>query len=367
MRIAALVAALALTSCAAWSTATGAPPDAVAIPATVITPQRYTCPRAPGPLTLDGELDEAAWEAAPWTRDFADIRGGDFPAPWFRTRAKMLWDDEFFYVGAELEEEHVWANLTARDSIIFYDNDFEVFIDPDGDTHEYYEHEMNALGTDWDLFLVKPYRDGGPAVHGWDIAGLVTEAAVHGTINDPSDTDRGWSVEIAIPWAALAEAAHRPSPPAPGDTWRVGFSRVEWRTHVEDGKYVKDTDPATGKNLPEENWVWSPQGIVNMHYPETWGLVQFVERSDAKFVVPDDLEARHRLREIYFELRNAAAVAGTFRGVHVTPRPDLPGWGPPVVEAAERMFEASMRHADGRRLTIREDGRIRMLYPTGGK
>ena len=50
--------------------------------------------------------------------------------------------------------------LTEHDSVIFQDNDFEVFIDPDGDNHNYYEIEINALNTEWDLRLPKPYRDG---------------------------------------------------------------------------------------------------------------------------------------------------------------------------------------------------------------
>ena len=86
----------------------------------------------------------------------------------------MLWDDAYFYIGAELEEPHVWATLTEHDSVIFHDNDFEVFIDPDGDNHEYYEFEINALGTYWDLLLPKPYRDGGKADNSWEIPGLKT-------------------------------------------------------------------------------------------------------------------------------------------------------------------------------------------------
>lgn len=68
-----------------------------------------------------------------------DIEGDRKPRPRFRTRVKMLWDDNYFYMGAEMEEPHVWATLTERDSIIYRDNDFEVFIDPDGDNHNYYE------------------------------------------------------------------------------------------------------------------------------------------------------------------------------------------------------------------------------------
>jgi hypothetical protein len=79
--------------------------------------------------------------------------------------------------------------------VIFQDNDFEVFIDADGDTHAYYELEVNAFGTAWDRMLLQPYRDGGPPIHGWDVAGL----KVRGTINRPGDKDDAWTVEIAMP------------------------------------------------------------------------------------------------------------------------------------------------------------------------
>ena len=75
----------------------------------------------------------------------------------------MLWDDDYFYVGGRPARSPTSGRtLTARDSVIFQDNDFEVFIDPDGDTHNYFEFEINALATVWDLLLVQPYRDGGP-------------------------------------------------------------------------------------------------------------------------------------------------------------------------------------------------------------
>ena len=239
----------------------------------------YACPPADSHLIIDGKLDDAAWTKAAWTDEFIDIQGPALPAPRLRTRAKMLWDDQFFYVGARLGEPHVWGKLTERDAVIYHDNDFEVFIDPDGDNHLYYELEINALGTEWDLLLIKPYRDGAPAVNAWDIQGLRTGIDIQGTRNDPGDQDTGWSVEIAIPWPVLAQCANRPAPPAPGHIWRVNFSRVQWRTRIEDGRYVKMTDPETGRPLPEDNWVWSPQGLIAMHYPEQWGEVLFVDDS----------------------------------------------------------------------------------------
>src|SRR5690348_6464944 len=93
-------------------------------------PKSYDCLRARGVVEIDGRLDDAAWAAVPWTDYFVDIEGDGKPKPRFRTRVKMLWDDEYFYIAADMEEPHVWATLTRHDSVIFRDNDFEVFIDP---------------------------------------------------------------------------------------------------------------------------------------------------------------------------------------------------------------------------------------------
>ena len=173
-------------------------------------PLRTVVFRTAAPLHVDGKLDEAAWRATAWSDRFVDIQGADapgVPAPRFGTRVKMLWDADYFYIAAELEEPDVWGTLTQRDSVIFQDNDFEVFIDPDGDTHNYYELEVNALGTAWDLFLPQPYRDGGSAIHAWDITGLKVGVDVRGTLNKAGDRDEGWTVELAIPWSMLREAA----------------------------------------------------------------------------------------------------------------------------------------------------------------
>ncbi len=147
-----LSAAIALGAAAATVGAQApAPPGPTETP-----PKQYLCHKADGPVAVDGDISDAAWAAAPWTDDFVDIQGDALPRPRFRTRAKMLWDDTYFYVAAELSEPHVWGTITKHDAVIFQDNDFEVFIDPDGDNHEYYEFEMNALNTGWDLFLGKP-------------------------------------------------------------------------------------------------------------------------------------------------------------------------------------------------------------------
>src|SRR5690348_3016190 len=95
-----------------------------------IRPREYVCYRARSAITIDGRGDEPAWQDAPWTEDFVDIQGSIKPAPRFRTRAKLLWDDRYLYVFAEIQEPHVWGTLKKKNDIIFFDNDFEVFIDP---------------------------------------------------------------------------------------------------------------------------------------------------------------------------------------------------------------------------------------------
>lgn len=240
----------------------------------LVESRAYICKRPLEPLVIDGLPNEQSWQLAQWTEDFVDIEGDKQPSPNLQTRVKMLWDDDYLYFYAELEEPHIWANLKQRDTVIFYDNDFEIFIDPDGDTQAYYEFEINAFNTIWDLMLTRAYRDNGQAIDNWSISGLKTAVHIEGTLNEPSDKDKFWAVEVAMPWSALEEAAFKGKKPIAGDSWRLNFSRVQWDTEVKQGKYVKLKDPKAGKPV-EHNWTWSPQRVINMHEPEFWGQLVF--------------------------------------------------------------------------------------------
>jgi hypothetical protein len=268
-------------------------------------PKTYVGYKTDKPLVIDGKLNEDVWQKAVWTDSFVDIEGSAKPKPRFTTRAKMLWDDNYLYIAAQLEEPDIWAKLRERDTIIFFDNDFEVFLDPNGDTHQYFEFEMNAFNTVWDLLLVKPYRDQGSAIYEWNYNHLKSGVYAEGTINNPNDKDKYWTVELAFPWADLKDCAETDVPPKNGDQWRINFSRVEWKTEVKDGSYVKSINPSTGKSYPEDNWVWSPQIAVNMHLPEMWGFLQFSDKpvgsEEDKFIYNTDEDAKWALRQIYYE------------------------------------------------------------------
>lgn len=332
----------------------------VPVPNTAYNPKSYICKRAAESLSLDGRLDKPFWAAAAWTDDFVDIEGDLRPRPARRTRVKMLWDADYFYVGAELTDDQIWATLLERDSVIFHDNDFEIFIDPDGDTHQYYELEINALNTVWDLLLIKPYRDGGPAVNGWDIRGLRTAVHIDGVLNDPTADNRMWSVEIAMPWSALRECAAEGRPPAAGEFWRVNFSRVQWQAVAQNGAYRKVVDPKTGKPYPEDNWVWSPMGLINMHYPELWGYVVFADNEGPEsFELPPDERIKWELRRLYYAARNFYAEHRAYPADIQQLLDDGTRSIAPMLETTRGSFQIWALSVDGKAIyCIREDGKL---------
>jgi hypothetical protein len=277
-----------------------------------VQPKHYTVAYIKTPPTIDGDIDEKVWEKALWTDEFRDIEGklSSRPVPYYLTRAKMLWDTSYLYIAADLKDKHVWANLTKHDQIVYYDNDFEVFIDPANNAHNYYEIEINALNTVFDLFLAKPYRSGNSGMLiSWDCKGLLHAVKVKGTLNDPSDEDDGWSVEMAIPFKSIS---HKPKD---STVWRFNFSRVEWDTEIIDGKYVKKKG-TNGKTLPENNWVWSPQGVIDMHRPERWAYIQFsnIEAGSAlpKFELPYSELQRRYLWLVFYKQQDYRRTNKTF-------------------------------------------------------
>ncbi|MEY2726159.1 MAG: hypothetical protein RLZZ458_2026 [Planctomycetota bacterium] len=288
------------------------PEPAEAVAPTNPEERAYNCVRLPafarqGTVQIDGQISESIWSLAPWSEDFVDIEGAVKPRPTYRTRMKMLWDSQMLYIAAELQDPDVRATLSTRDSVIFRDNDFEVFLDPEGDQLNYGELEINALNTIWDLRLPRPYSAGGQPDDGWTLQGLRSAVWVDGKLNDSSVPDRGWTLEMAIPWAGLrslqdskqpirravrdgakvrgyeivaddaATATAIPAtdspvkamPPTEGDVWRMNFSRVQWPSAT-----VAVGNEQSGQRR-EENWVWSPQGTIDMHKPERWGRVVF--------------------------------------------------------------------------------------------
>ncbi len=264
------------------------------------TPPTYICGRTDTPPVIDGCGNDAVWQNARELSPLKDIEGSDIP---HQCRIKMLWDDEFLYLLADIDEPDLWATLQKHDSVIFHDPDFEVFIDPDGDGLNYIELEINQLNTTWDLFISRPYRfDDAHILHDWEMPELKHAVQLRGTINNPSDTDDGWSVELAVPWSSITSHAHQPrtsKAPQTGSCMRFNFSRVNWKVRP-------DADSSCGytKISPQEsNHVWAPTGKVNIHLPEHWGRVIFSKRNAAEWESTSP-ETSHSTRQALYRVLN---------------------------------------------------------------
>ena len=267
-------------------------------------PKIYTCKKIEVPLLIDGLINEDAWDKATWTEDFVDIQGSLKASPYLKTRAKLLWDDQYLYIAAYLEEPQIWAKLKKRDAVIYYDDDFEVFIDPDGDGHNYLELEMNALNTFWDLLVLYPYyidKKRNYMFH-WNCDSIRTAVHIEGTLNNPSDIDAYWSVELAIPLGIFKDFSNTHYKPENGMFWRLNFSRVDWPMEIVKCEYTKKTDH-NGKVLAENNWVWSPTGSINMHLPETWGYLYFIDSDTTINTLENREMIKWGLWQLYYQMK----------------------------------------------------------------
>ncbi len=247
----------------------------------------YTALKITKAPTIDGKLNEKAWKKAVKSPRFVDLISGAATA--LDTRAAVLWDDEYLYVGYWVEEPFLQAHHTKRDAPIYEDNDVELFIaSPDG----YYEFEINSFGTIYEVlfFWMDAFESKGfdkmPAFDrkapgakmfngvgyrhprgkrigffNWDMPGLLSAVHMNGTINDDSDKDKGWTVELAIPWKSLSLLADgRALPPANDDVWRMDFSRFNKKKH--------HTNDSGG-------WAWSAHGVWDSHVPECFTRIKF--------------------------------------------------------------------------------------------
>ena len=228
------------------------------------------------------------------------------------------------------------------------------------------ELEMNALNTQWDLMLTHPYRDGGRSVTGWDMKGLQTAVYVSGEVNNPSADNRFWSVEIKIPFSSLMETYSREENPpdlercypcrqAPktGEFWRMNFSRVQW-TVEKKSAYKKVTDE-NGKWRPEDNWVWAPTGLIDIHCPEFWGFVFFTENGE-NYPILQDEKRKLDLRSIYYAQYVYRRRTGSFTSDLRALDCPLPVY-PVTCEATSRTFLLSCDSEEkGCRVYLRDDG-----------
>lgn len=261
----------------------------------------YIAQKIPTSIFIDGNVKKDVWINANWSKRFVDIVTADHAI--YNTQTAILWNDIYLYIAFIAEEPFLEAVQTKRDSIVFLENDLEVFIDG-GDC--YYELEVNAANTVYEVFFIwknaytrgekfdipifdvhqqHAYTFGGNydrsgsafwkgthsrgirwAFTDYDMEGLQTAVNIDGTLNDNSDIDKGWSLEIAIPWSSLKLLSNgRTLPPINGDKWNMFLGRFQ--KLMLSGIEVQ----------PHPAMTLNSHGIYDAHMPEKWSRIEFVE------------------------------------------------------------------------------------------
>jgi hypothetical protein len=215
-------------------------------------------------LTIDGKLDEPAWRAAKGTGPFVDVGSGrENPGLPTQGNARLLWDDQFLYVGFEVTDKKVHGGWpldagTGKEPHLWDKDTVEIMFDPDGDgdNKDYYEIQINpqnlVFDTQYDDYNSPNGNGKGPYGHEEWSSKLTSAVVVHGTLDDDSDVDQGYTVEAKIPWASFTKAQH--APPLPGSTSRMNF-------------YAMKNNGGTA---------WSPiLGMGNFHRASRFGRVRW--------------------------------------------------------------------------------------------
>ncbi len=210
--------------------------------------------RAVGKITVDGKLDEAAWKNAqavtfqfPW-----DVQTGAKQ----KTTARLLWDDTYLYISYECEDTDITAHFEKRDDPTYRDDAVEAFINPrPSQTDVYFGFEMNARAVMYDyVYFQSKYL-----LKRLNLEGMLLATGIRGTLNVGGDTDRGWTLELAIPLAEF-EGVAQSLPPKAGESWAINLNR--W-----DG-----TEP----NRRLSQWSDSMLPTPNPHNAKRFGTMTFV-------------------------------------------------------------------------------------------
>jgi hypothetical protein len=184
--------------------------------------QEAVCRKVATAPTIDGRLDDAAWTNAQvidrfpifWTK----AKGQDV------TRARLVWDDEALYFAADMDDAELRSYGTKRNDHLWEGDVFELFFKPQNDRPEYYEFQVNPRSVILELAFPK---------RGFDFAtlaarpplGMKAVAVSRGTVDQPGDADRGWTVEGRIPWTVFAPSGGQPKP---GVEWGFALCRYDY-------------------------------------------------------------------------------------------------------------------------------------------
>lgn len=218
----------------------------------------YNCLRTNEPIIIDGLLKESVWQKA---EEAKLLLTDSSKEPEFKTAARLLWDDEYLYIGFSCEDKDIWGSIQKHDGDIYNEEVVEIFLDTDSDGKTYLEFELSPINIFFDAFVINPgdRRKGGFRVlRDWNSDQIKHAVHIEGKVKvapTGTGTDKLWTCEIAIPFVDMVPAPNLP--PKDGDVWRMNLYRIE---------------RPKGK---AEFSAWSPTGKIDYHMPEKFGYLKF--------------------------------------------------------------------------------------------
>ena len=214
-------------------------------------------------ILTDGKMEEASWQQteAQTLDNFYRVEKPDDDQ---KTTFRMLWDDKNLYLFYDMEDKYLTVRETERDGAPYLDDCAEIFFItvPDSlDTHFGYELNLNKASNDF-IYFNDFYDRKNLAFKGFN-PDFEVEISYNGTINNNSDIDVGWTIEMAIPIANFGVLG-QVVPVTVGNRW--AFLAIR-----------QDRNDAVG-NRRSTSTIFPIYDISkNVHQANRFGLVEFVE------------------------------------------------------------------------------------------
>ncbi len=215
---------------------------------------------------IGGEIDVndfgcPLWEKAEPARWY--LAGTDKP-PASLTEAGLLWSDSCLYARYKAYDRDIFALHTERDSRTCEDDVLELFFKTDPKGEAYYNFEINALGAVYDAYQPRrSFAGGDHRWSRWNSEGLKAAVCVKGTLNDPSDEDEYWILQLALPFRDLEIPGKKA--PEPGDIWLYLLARYDYSVYL----------PGDGLELSATSVIECEP--VSYHASEYWNPMKFVK------------------------------------------------------------------------------------------
>jgi hypothetical protein len=216
----------------------------------------YVCRKAREPIAIDGRLDEPVWSRVPPVGDFRLADGSGEPQ--LPTELRLCWDESNLYLGFVCIDTDIWGTYRKRDDPVWEEEVVEAFVSSGGDVTRYFESNFSPHNVVFDARIEIPEsgdRRFMKADVSWNCEGLRSAVRVAGTLDDRTDIDDRWTVEVALPFSQIGREGRKPRD---GERWRANFYRID---RAGDGEFS----------------CWSPTLQHNFHVPARFGHLVFSE------------------------------------------------------------------------------------------